>query len=202
MMKLKDLKTLGQNLPQVDRETVGMNRKEREVIEEARKKEEYMKRHLAGETVEAKKELAMLEQVRARREEARIKREAEGRAPGWIQESSSDEDDSDSDEDSSDDDQPKKAKPTKVIVGGKKTTEVSLGAVSKELAEKKREKALKSESGGGSGGGDDSLEKLSAIEIKKMNPNALKDALKARNLDIQGAKKDLLKRLLDHEAAK
>ena len=136
------------------------------------------------------------------REEARIKREAEGRAPGWIQESSSDEDDSDSDEDSSDDDQPKKAKPTKVIVGGKKTTEVSLGAVSKELAEKKREKALKSESGGGSGGGDDSLEKLSAIEIKKMNPNALKDALKARNLDIQGAKKDLLKRLLDHEAAK
>jgi hypothetical protein len=43
---------------------------------------------------------------------------------------------------------------------------------------------------------------LKAMDIKKMNGDALKDALKERGLDIQGAKKDLTKRLLDHEAAR
>ena len=48
----------------------------------ARAKEEYQRRHMAGETEQAKRELAQLAIVRARREEARKKREAEGRAPG------------------------------------------------------------------------------------------------------------------------
>ena len=34
-------------------------------------------------------------------------------------------------------------------------------------------------------------------EAKKMNPNKLKDALKARNLNTQGNKNDLLARLLE-----
>ena len=48
----------------------GMNRKEREALEAARKKEEYMKKHLAGETEQARKDLERLALVRKRREEA------------------------------------------------------------------------------------------------------------------------------------
>ena len=35
-----------------------------------------------------------------------------------------------------------------------------------------------------------------------MNGDALKDALKLRNLDVQGQKKDLMKRLQDYETAR
>ncbi len=35
-----------------------------------------------------------------------------------------------------------------------------------------------------------------------MNGDALKDALKVRKLDVQGQKKDLIKRLSDYEAAR
>ena len=38
----------------------GMNRKEREAMEAVRQKEEYMKKHLAGETEQARKELERL----------------------------------------------------------------------------------------------------------------------------------------------
>jgi hypothetical protein len=41
-----------------------------EALEAIRKKEEYQRRHMAGETEQAKKELAMLAIVRQRREEA------------------------------------------------------------------------------------------------------------------------------------
>eukprot|EP00605_Chrysophyceae_sp_TOSAG23-4_P000770 GSChrysophyteH1.ASY1.ANO1.859.1 assembled CDS len=145
-IKLKDLKSLGDALPQVD-PTVGMNRKEREAVEAKKKHEEYMRRHLAGETDEAKREIAKLAEVRARREAAAAKR-------------------------------------------------AETGTMTKEVAEKKRAKAAAPASE------DTASEKLSSMEIKKMNPNALKDALKARNLDIQGQKKDLMKRLADFEAAR
>jgi hypothetical protein len=44
--------------------------------------------------------------------------------------------------------------------------------------------------------------KVKAMDIKKMNGDALKEALRERGLDVQGQKKDLLKRLLDYEAAR
>ena len=49
---------------------------------------------------------------------------------------------------------------------------------------------------------DGSIPKLKSIEIKKMNPAALKDALKARDLSIQGQKKELIARLTEYEAAR
>jgi hypothetical protein len=193
-IKLKDLKSLGDALPQVD-PTVGMNRKEREAVEAKKKHEEYMRRHLAGETDEAKREIAKLAEVRARREAAAAKRTETGRAPGWVMPDSSDSgsDDSDSDSDSADEPQSKVgSKQKKVKAGAPK----DLGTMTKEVAEKKRAKAAAPASE------DTASEKLSSMEIKKMNPNALKDALKARNLDIQGQKKDLMKRLADFEAAR
>jgi hypothetical protein len=45
-----------------------------------------------------------------------------------------------------------------------------------------------------------SIPKLDKIAIKKMKPTQLKDALKARGLDIQGNAKELTARLLDYEA--
>lgn len=46
------------------------------------------------------------------------------------------------------------------------------------------------------------LPKLSSIDIKKMSGDQLKDHLKERKLEIQGQKKDLIKRLCDYEAAR
>ena len=48
----------------------------REALAALRAKEEYQRRHMAGETEQAKRELAKLAEVRARREAARLKREA------------------------------------------------------------------------------------------------------------------------------
>lgn len=199
MMKLKDLKTLGDALPQADA-TAGMNKKEREAVEAAKRKEAYQKKHMAGETPEAKKELAMLALVRERREAARLKREAEGRAPGWVQPDTDDEG-SGSDSDSDDSDEPKgKAKKGGATgVGGEKLKKpsepVSLGAMTKEVAAAKKQAALAEDTSGGA-------EKLTNMEIKKMNPAQLKECLKARNLDLQGQKKDLMKRLTDYETAR
>lgn len=56
-----------------------MSRKEREAAEAARKEAAYRKKHLAGETDEAKSDLARLQAVRAKREadkQARLAREA------------------------------------------------------------------------------------------------------------------------------
>ena len=41
------------------------------------------------------------------------------------------------------------------------------------------------------------IKKLSKIEIKKMKPPQLKDALKERGLSTQGNKKELIKRLTE-----
>jgi len=54
-----------------------LSRKEREAIEAQRKAEAYRKKHEAGETDEAKSDLARLAEVRRRREEAQKKRDAE-----------------------------------------------------------------------------------------------------------------------------
>ena len=47
-----------------------------------------------------------------------------------------------------------------------------------------------------------SIPKLSKIEIKKMKPAQMKDALKERGLEIQGNAKTLTKRLVDYEEAR
>jgi len=199
MMKLKDLKTLGDALPPADA-TAGMNKKEREAVEAAKRKEAYQLKHMAGETPEAKKELAMLALVKERREAARLKREAEGRAPGWVQPDT--DEDSGSDSDSDDSDAKGKAKKSGATGAGgeklKKPSEpVSLGAMTKEVAAAKKQAALAEDTSGGGG-----ADKLTTMEIKKMNPAQLKECLKARNLDLQGQKKDLMKRLTDYEAAR
>jgi hypothetical protein len=47
---------------------------------------------------------------------------------------------------------------------------------------------------------DDEEDKLTKMQIKKMKPGDLKDALKERGLSIQGNKNDLSARLMAHEA--
>jgi hypothetical protein len=194
MKKLKDMKSLGDALPAVD-PAGGMTRKQREEADAIKAKEDYMKRHLAGQTPEAKAELAALAEVRARREAARLKREAEGRKPGWAGPVASD------DSDDSDSDTPK-AKGAAVAAGGAKKKEAApaqLGTMSKEVADKKKAAALSEDTSSAAEGGE---EKLQARDIKNMNPTELKEHLKSRNLDLQGAKKDLIKRLTDYEAAR
>lgn len=51
-------------------------------------------------------------------------------------------------------------------------------------------------------GGAKSLPKLSKIDIKKMKPALLKEALKERGLDIQGNAKQLTARLIEYEEAR
>jgi len=48
----------------------------REVLAALKAKEDYQRKHMAGETEQAKRELAKLAEVRARREAAKLKREA------------------------------------------------------------------------------------------------------------------------------
>lgn len=55
----------------------GMTRKEREEAAREKAREEYLRRYREGETEEAKKDLARLAEVRARREEAARKKEEE-----------------------------------------------------------------------------------------------------------------------------
>jgi len=71
------------------------------------------------------------------------------------------------------------------------------------VAEKKKAAAAAPvEPPAGKAGGGDEIPRLKAMDIKKMNGDALKDALRERKLEIQGAKKDLMQRLLDFEAAR
>jgi len=78
-----------------------MNRKERESVEAQRKYTEYMRRTIE----QGRRDLERLAIVKKRREEARLKREAEGRAPGWTPNGVS------SSSDDSDNDKPKVANP-------------------------------------------------------------------------------------------
>lgn len=189
----KKPKAVNPNNPNLIKKTVisdnpeeGLNRKQREVLEEQRKKEEYMKRHLAGETEQARQDLARLALIRKRREEDAKKREAEGRAPGMSAHGiPSDSDDSGSDE--SDDDEPKKP-----------SAKVATPALSEAQA-KKKAAALETVPAATTGG---EPARLKPMDIKKMNGDALKEALRERGLDLQGQKKDLMTRLLNYEAAR
>eukprot|EP00741_Cyanophora_paradoxa_P021721 tig00000241_g20966.t1 len=57
-----------------------LTRREREELEKQRAKEAYMKKHLAGQTEEAKKDLERLALIRKQREEAARKRDEEIKA--------------------------------------------------------------------------------------------------------------------------
>jgi flagellar biosynthesis GTPase FlhF len=209
MLKVKDLGKPDENF--VPDPEAGMNRKEREALAAIRAKEDYMKRHLAGETEQARKELERLAIVRKRREEAQKKRESEGRPPGWTQSgvaSDKEEDESSEEEDSDEEEPTKGGKPTKPVVKSSSTAKESAtpaataaSAASAALAAKKKAAALgeTDESAAATDGGPP---KLKAMDIKKMNGDQLKDHLKARGLDIQGQKKDLMKRLSDYEATR
>jgi len=173
----------------------GMNRKEREALAAIKAKEDYQKRYMAGETEQARKDLARLAEVRAKREAAAKLRELEGRKPGMSAtgiESSSDSDSSDEEEDGKG---PKPVKPApapKPVVVSMTVEQQEKAAI---VAKKKAAAAAEPEAA-------DGPPKLKAMDIKKLNGDALKDACKERNLDFQGQKKDLMKRLIDYEAAR
>jgi len=203
-IKVKDL---GDALPSVagDPAMAGMNRKEREALEALKKKEDYQRRHMAGETVEAKKELARLAEVRARREAAAQERAKQGRPPGWTKNGIDEESASSSDEESSEeDDDPETAR----AKAAAKAVAAAAEAQKAVIAEKKKAAAAApadppaGKVAAGGGGGDGGVPKLKAMDIKKMNGDALKDALRERKLDIQGSKKDLMDRLIAHESAR
>lgn len=186
MMKAKDLE---------NSEPEPLSRREREAIEAARKKAEYDRLHAAGKTDAAKADLKRLAEVRRRREEAEKKCAAEGRKPGWtangIEDSGGSGSDDDDDDDDGKDNRIAKPKSSTSSAASKPTPELT-------AAEIKKKAAALDETVDTSG----EIPKLSSIDIKKMNADALKDSLKARNLSTQGQKKDLMKRLLDYEAAR
>jgi hypothetical protein len=163
----------------------------REALEAQRKKEEYMRRHLAGETEEAKSDMARLAEVRKRREEAAKKRETEGRAPGMSSSGLPDDDDDDDDDDSSDEDE-------EGGVAKPKAAPAPAAAPTMSASQAKKKAAAAAPAEDSSAGPP----KLKSMDIKKMNGDALKDALRERGLEVQGAKKDLIKRLTDYEAAR
>lgn len=183
---------------------------------------------MIGETEQARKDLERLAIVRKRREEAAQKRAAEGRPAGWtptgIQSSDSD---SDSDDDSDDDAAvnqkgPPKAKglvkgpaPSSSAATSSSSSSSSAPVNKQALAIQAEEKALAiavaaKKKAAALGEGESNAEvasdggpaKLKSMDIKKMNGDQLKDHLKARKLDVQGQKKDLMKRLIDYEAAR
>jgi hypothetical protein len=130
------------------------------------------------------------------------KREAEGRKAGWTKDGVEEESGGDSSDDDSDEEDDNKKKPAAVAapapisaIAAKKKA-AAAAPVEEPIAEAGKEgDAYASASGSGPA-------KLKAMDIKKMNGDVLKEHLKARNLDIQGQKKDLMKRLLDFEEAR
>ncbi len=153
-----------------------------------------MKRHLAGETEEARRDLERLAIIRKKREEAAQKRIQEGRNPGMSAHglpSDDDDEDDDSDEDEDDSDEDDNAKKPAAAAA-------KLPAMMSEAQAKKKAAAL----GTTAAAPGEELPKLKAMDIKKMNGDALKEALKERNLSLQGQKKDLMQRLLDYEATR
>ncbi|GMF36630.1 unnamed protein product [Phytophthora fragariaefolia] len=60
-----------------------LSRREREAIEKERAAAHYLKKHLAGETEEAKKDLARLAEVKRRREEAEQRKKEEEAGTLW-----------------------------------------------------------------------------------------------------------------------
>jgi hypothetical protein len=203
-LKVKELKDA---LPSVggpiDPEKMGMNRREREAMEEQKRKEDYQRRHMAGETFEAKKELARLAEVRARREAAAAERAKTGRPPGWTKNGIDEEQgsSSSSEEESSEDEDPEAARAkaaAKAVAAAQEAQRAAIAEKKKAAAAAPAEDPASTKKAAGGG----EPEKLKPMDIKKMNGDALKDALKERNLPIQGNKNDLIKRLSDYEAAR
>ncbi len=135
---------------------------------------------MAGETERAREELARLALVRARRDAAAKKREAEGRPPGMSAFGV--------ESDDSGDEKPA-AKPTPAPEPAPDSVAAKKRAAAAAPVDDETEKA-------------DGPPKLKAMDIKKMNGDALKENCKERGLSIQGQKKELMQRLLDYEAAR
>ncbi len=155
---------------------------------------------MAGETEQARKDLARLAIIKAKREEDARKREAEGRKPGMSAtgiESSSDDDSSD--EEGAAKKGPKPVKPAAKPAAPAAPLSVAAQATAELQAKKKAAAAAEPEEAKAADGGPP---KLKAMDIKKLNGDALKDHLKERGLEVQGQKKDLMKRLIDYEAAR
>ena len=125
--------------------------------------------------------------VRQRREEQARQREAEGRAPGWTADGV----------DSDADDNAVLSRPARAAAPAPASAPLSDAAAKKKAAAAApaAEEPVEAAADGGP-------PKLKAMEIKQMNGDALKDHLKARGLPTQGQKKDLMKRLIDYEAAR
>jgi hypothetical protein len=109
---------------------------------------------------------------------------------------------SDSDSDSDDDGKPPKRPVAKPAAAKPAAAAAPVDPAAAALAAKKRAAALGTDTPAAASAADAGPPKLSNMEIKKLNGDALKDHLKARNLDVQGQKKDLMKRLSDYEAAR
>lgn len=157
-----------------------LTRKEKEALAAKEAKEHYQKLHAAGKTEQARKDLARLAEVRARREAAAKIREAEGRAPGWNGPIDSDEDEEDAMVDAEE-------------------RRLDMEEAKRKVEEKKTAALTPAEE---PSVGSEEIPKLKAMDIKKLNGDALKEACKLRGLSYQGQKKDLIKRLTDYEAAR
>jgi hypothetical protein len=114
--------------------------------------------------------------VRKRREEAE-KLKASQPAPTTIRKPIVDDDDDDDDEDDDSEDEEEEGEVSKGV--GSVSLKVSSAAATATV-----------------------MPKLKSIDIKKMSGDVLKEHLKERKLDLQGQKKDLIKRLCDYEAAR
>merc|ERR1711991_969937 len=117
------------------------------------------------------KDMERLAIVRKRREEQAAKRAVTGRKPG-MSKNGLDNDDGESSEEEA----------PAVLSEAQAAKKAAALAVVDDSAES-----------------TNSLEIIKPIDIKKMNGDALKEALKARGLGTQGSKKDLISRLTDHE---
>ena len=156
-----------------DGEPKPMTRKQREEADKARKAAEYRKRHEAGLTEEYKRDMAKLAEVRKRREEAAKKAAAEKEMSEAMEAD----------------------RKTKLKAAEAAALEDDDDDDSDDDGDKKKKKKSSSKK-------KDSIPKLDKIAMKKMKPTQLKEALKARGLDIQGNAKTLLKRLVDYEESR
>lgn len=156
-----------------------MSRKERELAEKEKAKADYLRRHELGLTDEYKRDMAKLEEVRKRREAAAQRaleeREIKGTAELEARERAQKMGILEEEDDDSEDE----------VDDNKKKPDDKKNKVS---SSNKKSTPI--------------IPKLDKIAIKKMKPTQLKEALKARNLDIQGNAKELTDRLLEYEAAR
>lgn len=154
-----------------------MTRKEREMADKEKAAAEYRRKHELGLTDEYKRDMAKLEEVRKRRELA---------AQRALEEKEI--------KDSAEKEARERAHKKGILEDDEdEDEEMEKNDKSDEKEEKKKSSNKKSTS---------TIPKLDKITIKKMKPAQLKEALKARNLEIQGNAKELTDRLLEYELAR